>query len=209
MEAQRLSVSFEVVARCLGQHGQLPHGEYLVTTSIARLTSDARIEVRQGGESHCTYAAPVKPLLQARPPQTLLCPQVLPWADALRFCAAHHLPTNDVWLFATRATAAAARQALDEMAVAGEATAAVQDRLDALVAQSAASLRLPGSYPHHVWQGDRLEGFVVSQGDVVESDGALAALAESLQTLVVRSSSPLDHSRPLRLSAMDSALTHA
>lgn len=46
MKAKRLSVSFEVVARCLSHHGQLPQAEYLVTTAITRLCADGRIEVR-------------------------------------------------------------------------------------------------------------------------------------------------------------------
>jgi hypothetical protein len=45
MKAQRLSVSFEVVARCLSHHGQLPEAEYLVTTAITRLCPDGQIEV--------------------------------------------------------------------------------------------------------------------------------------------------------------------
>lgn len=43
---ERLSVSFEVVARCLPDHGQRPHGEYLVVTSVARHCADGTVEVR-------------------------------------------------------------------------------------------------------------------------------------------------------------------
>ena len=46
MKQERLSVSFEVVTRTLGHHGQLPQGEYLVVTSISRITPDAQVEVR-------------------------------------------------------------------------------------------------------------------------------------------------------------------
>lgn len=45
MKCQRLSVSFEVVSRCLSHHGQLPKAEYLVATAITRLCPDGQIEV--------------------------------------------------------------------------------------------------------------------------------------------------------------------
>lgn len=46
MKKQRLSVSFEVVARCLSHHGQIPQGEYMVVTSVTRLAVDGSVEVR-------------------------------------------------------------------------------------------------------------------------------------------------------------------
>ena len=57
MRCQRLSVSFEVVARCLSHHGQLPNSEYLVATAITRLCPDGRIEV--------CLTAPLMPCLAA------------------------------------------------------------------------------------------------------------------------------------------------
>lgn len=52
MKAQRLSVSFEVVARCLSHHGQLPDGEYMVTTAITKLNVDGSIEVHHPSHKH-------------------------------------------------------------------------------------------------------------------------------------------------------------
>jgi hypothetical protein len=47
LREQRLSVSFETMARCLPDHGQRPHGDYLVVTSICRMPADGTIEVRR------------------------------------------------------------------------------------------------------------------------------------------------------------------
>ena len=55
MRSQHLSVSFEVVARCLSHHGQLPNSEYLVATAITRLCPDGRIEVSCSHVFHPTY----------------------------------------------------------------------------------------------------------------------------------------------------------
>lgn len=32
------------------------------------------------------------------------------------------------------------------------------------------SIHLPGSYPHDQWQGSRIEGFVISQGQAISQD---------------------------------------
>ena len=45
LEEKRLSVSFENVAACLSHHGQVPKGEYLVTTSVCHLGIDGTIRV--------------------------------------------------------------------------------------------------------------------------------------------------------------------
>lgn len=35
---------------------------------------------------------------------------------------------------------------------------------------SAGSVHLPGSYPHDQWQGSRIEGFVISQGQQITKE---------------------------------------
>ena len=45
LRTQRLSVSFETMARCLPDHGQRPHGDYLVVTSVCRMPLDGSVEV--------------------------------------------------------------------------------------------------------------------------------------------------------------------
>lgn len=46
MKLERVSVSFEMVARCLSHHGQVPQGEYMVVTAVTRLHADGEMKVR-------------------------------------------------------------------------------------------------------------------------------------------------------------------
>jgi hypothetical protein len=46
LRSSGLSVSFEAVYRGLSEHGQLPAGDHLVTTSICRMLPDGQIQVR-------------------------------------------------------------------------------------------------------------------------------------------------------------------
>ncbi len=123
-----------------GHHGQLPAAEYLVATA----------------------AHTFDPVTGA--------PAFLPWLPFLELCAELGLPTNDTWVVAGGPLAGAARQALDSLAMRGGPTGHALRSLDALVAEgegqgeAAGCLRLPGTYPHDEWQGERLEGFVVAAG---------------------------------------------
>ena len=108
------------------------------------------------------------------------------------FCATHHLPTNDTWMFASRIAACRAREVLDNSAMSGLPTAEVLSALDAILVDFPSSVKLTGSYPHHEWQGDRIEGFVVSQGEELSASGDLTALAETLAAQVVRVPRVLD-----------------
>lgn len=67
-------------------------------------------------------------------------------------------------------------QVLDDLALRGGPTSAAVRALGRLVADGAAegSLHLPGTYPHEQWQGSRIEGFVVAQGQAMD----VAASAE-------------------------------
>ena len=46
LQQQRLSVSFETMARCLPDHGQRPNGDYLVVTSVCRMPDDGTVQAR-------------------------------------------------------------------------------------------------------------------------------------------------------------------
>eukprot|EP00892_Ulva_mutabilis_P003737 jgi/Ulvmu1/1735/UM117_0012.1 len=110
--------------------------------------------------------------------------EVLPWVDHLEFCAAHHLPVNDAWLFAGTAAAAAAATALDTAANAALPTASALAMLDAVVdSHSLKAIRICGTYPHDAWQGTRVEGFVIAQGAPLDDCTAsrLQELAASLR----------------------------
>ena len=91
--------------------------------------------------------------------------QVLSLMEYLAFCREHHLPVNDVWLFARTKAAAGAAAALDDAANAALPTAAALEALDGVAADFPQdSIRVRGTYPHMQWQGSRIEGFVVAQG---------------------------------------------
>jgi hypothetical protein len=151
------------IAGCHGHHGQLPAGEYLVATSAHTAGSSGQ-------------------------------PEFLSWHAFLQLCLEFGLPLNDTWILSGGATAAAARELLDHLALSGCPTADALQQLTALVqephsaaggaaggggssggidpvAAAAAAARkgvhLPGSYPHQQWQGSRIEGFVLSQGQAV------------------------------------------
>ncbi|KAG2429799.1 hypothetical protein HXX76_010583 [Chlamydomonas incerta] len=138
MRERRLSLSFEMVTSSHGHHGQLPAAEYLVATAAHGLD-----------------------------PATA-APAFLGWLPFLELCAEVGLPANDTWLLAGHHMAAAARQALDVLALRGGPTAAALATLGQLVEEGAQTepgcLHLPGAYPHDQWQGSRLEGFVVAAG---------------------------------------------
>ena len=90
-------------AGCHGHHGQLPAGEYLVTTS-----------------AHAVDAATG-------------APQFLPWREFLAFSLDQGLPLNDTWLVAGSRWAQAARDALDALALTGGPTGKSLHVLEQLV----------------------------------------------------------------------------
>lgn len=91
--------------------------------------------------------------------------QVLSLMEHLAFCRDNYLPVNDVWLFARSKAAAGAAAALDDAANAALPTAVALEALDAVAAEFPNdSIKIQGTYPHAIWQGSRIEGFVVSQG---------------------------------------------
>ena len=109
--------------------------------------------------------------------------------EMLEFCRRHRLPTNDIWLFGTPALATTARTALDVAASSGSPTAEILSSLDNLVDSAAAgsAVKIAGTYPHADWQGTRIEGFVVSQGESVsdEYSSRMAAVGQQLAEQVV------------------------
>eukprot|EP00892_Ulva_mutabilis_P010846 jgi/Ulvmu1/8133/UM040_0029.1 len=136
---ERACVSFEAVTRCLGHHGQLPAGEYLVTTAMTTCAADATLQVAE-------------------------------WSSLLDFSTQHGLPLNDTWVIWGADTAAAATAALQAAATAAPTTAAAIATLDNLLAGFPGShVRIAGTYPHAEWQGSRIEGFVVAQGEPVSA----------------------------------------
>jgi len=154
---RNVTVSFEMVTGCHGHHGQLPAGEYLVATSAHTL----------------------QPLTGR--------PAFLAWPEFMRLCVELGLPVNDTWLFAGHSWAAAARDSLDALAVRGGPTARALAALSAAANEGAADgcLHLPGTYPHDAWQGSRIEGFVVAQGQPV--DGESLELLRQMRPALERS----------------------
>lgn len=102
----------------------------------------------------------------------------------LEFCAAHGVPVNDTWAIWGADAAAAATAALQAAATAAPTTAAAVAALDDLLRGFPSScVRIAGTYPHDQWQGSRIEGFVIAQGEPV-SDAAVTRLqrvAEEVQ----------------------------
>jgi hypothetical protein len=80
------------------------------------------------------------------------------------------------------------RSALDELAVSGSTTEEAVACLDGIAAGSHSALRIPGTYPHAAWQGTRIEGFVVAQGDAVSAEYAsdVRKIADDLRRLVLQ-----------------------
>jgi hypothetical protein len=105
------------------------------------------------------------------PDQTVQA-QVLPFDEFLAFCRTHRLPTNDAWLFSGTSCAAVVRRCLDRVAKDASPTKEATGALDAVLVScgGSESVRVRGSYPHHEWQGTRIEGFVVAQGDAVSPE---------------------------------------
>lgn len=160
LRRRHMALSFEMVTGCHGHHGQLPAAEYLVTTSAHTVDT-----------------------VTGRP-------SFLPWQDFMSFCLEQGLPVNDTWLFAGTRWAAAARDALDDLALRGGPTATALSSLSALVEEGRGDgcLHLPGTYPHDQWQGSRIEGFVVSQGQGTDaaSTAALEQLLPALRSTVLQ-----------------------
>ncbi|WIA17822.1 hypothetical protein OEZ85_009328 [Tetradesmus obliquus] len=182
LQQRQLAISFEMVTGCHGHHGQLPAGEYLVATSAHTAGSSGQ-------------------------------PEFLSWLSFLQLCLQFGLPLNDTWILpgTAAAAAAAARELLDHLALSGcptgealqqltvlveepdtaAAAAAAGDAVDAAAAAAAArkGVHLPGTYPHEQWQGSRIEGFVVSQGQPVAGQQGwqqLLQLGQAMQRQVVR-----------------------
>ena len=88
----------------------------------------------------------------------------------MAFCAKHSLPVNDCWLLWSVHAAAAASHGLARLSLAAATTssalAVMQQICDNFPEHS---LRITGTYPHAEWQGSRIEGFVVAQGEPAEA----------------------------------------
>jgi hypothetical protein len=96
-------------------------------------------------------------------------------------CLQLQLPVNDTWLIAGQHLAADVRQLLDDVSLAPRSTGDILHQLNRLtecgaaagsssVGQGLHSIHLPGTYPHDQWQGSRLEGFVIAQGQPIAAD---------------------------------------
>ena len=95
--------------------------------------------------------------------------QVGDWTAMLEFCAEHGVPVNDTWVIWGDAAAAAATATLQKLSVTAPTTAAAVAALDDLLgAFPDTHVRVHGTYPHAQWQGSRIEGFVVAQGEPVD-----------------------------------------
>lgn len=120
-------------------------------------------------------------------PTRTACMQVVDWTDKLEFCAEHGVPVNDTWVIWGAAAAAAATAALQKLSVTAPTTAAAVAALDDLLsAFPDGHVRVSGTYPHAQWQGSRIEGFVVAQGEPVTEDAvarfrSVATKVSSLQ----------------------------
>ncbi|GMH43609.1 hypothetical protein BSKO_11531 [Bryopsis sp. KO-2023] len=139
LEERGLALSFECCTSCLGHHGQVCAGDYLVTTSANFTDADGRV-------------------------------QFLTWLEFMRFCIKHRLPVNDTWLISGKEHAQHARVLLDDLAMSGAPTSDILSQLDSVVDASPDSIRLRGTYPHEQWQGSRIEGFVVAQGERISKE---------------------------------------
>lgn len=94
--------------------------------------------------------------------------QVLDWTAMLEFCAEHGVPVNDTWVIWGADAAAAATATLQQLSLSAPTTTAAIAALDDLLSTFPDShVRIRGTYPHAEWQGSRLEGFVVAQGEAV------------------------------------------
>lgn len=89
---------------------------------------------------------------------------------------------NDAWLIADIPSAEEARNLLNQASMSGTPTSDVVALLDQIIANSPNSIYLAGTYPHDEWQGSRIEGFVVAEGDQISR--------ELLQDLQVDDSHP-------------------
>eukprot|EP00798_Chlamydomonas_sp_ICE-L_P020786 gene20786-27612_t len=116
-------------------------------------------------------------------------PSFLPWRSFLNFCIEQGLPTNDTWLIAGHSWANAARDTLDELALSGGPTKQALGALDKIVEEGSAagSVHLPGTYPHADWQGTRIEGFVIAQGEEItpQATQLLLQLRPAMQAAVL------------------------
>ncbi len=146
----------------------------------------------------------------------LQAPVFLGWLPFLEVCVELGLPLNDTWVLCGPTLANAARQALDSLALKGGPTSEALKALGELVSggeggEGSGSLHLPGSYPHDEWQGERIEGFVVAQGqELSEQEAArLRALRDAMAARRLSLGAVPQHLRRPYHSALKQALHNA
>lgn len=99
----------------------------------------------------------------------------------LAFCTQHSLPVNDCWVFSSQDAAAAASHTLARLSLSAPTTHAALSEMQQLCEKcSEHSIRITGTYPHEEWQGARIEGFVVAQGQATSDTvlGSFRTLSE-------------------------------
>jgi hypothetical protein len=113
----------------------------------------------------------------------------------LAFCLKHSLPVNDSWLFWSQAAATAASHTLSNLTLDAPTTSEALLNLQQLCGKFPDhSMRITGTYPHAEWQGSRIEGFVVAQGEPTDAevlrDFRKLADASSDACMMVRMTAP-------------------
>jgi hypothetical protein len=145
--AHRLTLAFEVVTAVLGDHGDIPHRDFVMLTTVA---------------CRC-------PPSQERFFST---------TEVIQLAQQFHLPHNDSWIFSSATSVDQLFQLYDSKRETGLA----QDTMAAL--DHSAEGRVPSMYPHEVFQGAILEGFIIryipfhsggSRGSRGEGEGVAGA----------------------------------
>lgn len=121
LQEHRYTIAFEVVAAVLGDHGDIPHKDFLIATAVADRPNE----------------------------------RFLSTVEVITFCQNFHLPHNDTWAFTTRDGTEHLFQLYDTCRETGLAT----DTICAL--SESAQAHVASMYPHSIFQGEILEGFVI------------------------------------------------
>lgn len=185
LEQHRLTLAMELVTAVLGDHGAVPHRDFIIITALADRNHYHRIE---GNEL-----------------EQLLLPQS--WfattPELLQFCQRFRLPHNDVWMLTSLSSVNRMLDAHDQWRENGTATTVIP------AITEVADIHVASMYPHDVFQGDILEGMVVryvpysgcqlmeaEPTGLIERMHSLATGAEEIRQRLVPATRPPSHELP-------------